>query len=89
MFSCYFTEALCPIRNVENIDIEYKFYDVLSISFKAVIIQKRGTFPEELKETIKLYESKMDKLYYDVKSSTETNFINVLALATSYIVTWL
>jgi len=84
MFSCYFTETQCPIRSVKNIDIEHAFYDVLSISFKAAIIQKRGTFLEESRDSIKLYESKMDKLYDDVNSSTETNFINVLALATSY-----
>jgi len=73
-----------PIRSVKYINIKQPFYEVLTISFKAAIIQKRGTFLEESKDTIKRFENMMNKLFNDISSSTDSNYVDVLTLATSY-----
>ncbi|KAH0947281.1 hypothetical protein HN011_011478 [Eciton burchellii] len=65
-------------------NISDKFWDVLQLSFRTVLLEQKKQITEVSNQKIKILEKKVDKLYETVMNSEETNYDDIVALATSY-----
>jgi hypothetical protein len=57
---------------------------VLQLSFRTVLLEQKKQITEVSNQKIKILEKKVDKLYETVMNSEETNYEDIVALATSY-----
>jgi hypothetical protein len=57
---------------------------VLQLSFRTVLLEQKKEITEVSNQKIKILERKVDKLYETVMNSEETNYDDIVALATSY-----
>ncbi|XP_029164851.1 protein KBP homolog [Nylanderia fulva] len=72
------------VKNNETVIVNEKFREVLKLSFEVKAFREINQLPKKKKKNIKKTEVKMDNLFENLTSSTDTTFDDIIVLAIAY-----